>query len=57
VIEKRTVKIGYRTLEFSEALAGLKEGDHVVVSDQDKLRPGQFVRQRMVKAMPQPKPQ
>jgi hypothetical protein len=40
VIEKRTVKIGYRTLEFSEVLNGLKEGDHVVVSDQDKLRPG-----------------
>jgi RND family efflux transporter MFP subunit len=48
VIEKRTVKIGYRTLEFSEVLEGLKEGDHVVVSDQDKLRPGQLVRQRMV---------
>jgi RND family efflux transporter MFP subunit len=48
VIEKRTVRVGYRTLEFSEVLGGLKEGDHVVVSDQDKLRPGQFVRQRMV---------
>ena len=49
LVEKRTVKVGYRTLEFSEVLDGLKEGDHVVVSDQDKLRPGQFVRQRMVK--------
>ena len=48
VVEKRTVKIGYRTLEFSEVLEGLKEGDRVVVSDQDKLRPGQFVRQRTV---------
>ncbi len=57
LIEKRTVKIGYRTLEYSEVLDGLKEGDHVVVSDQDKLRPGEFVRQRMVKKLPPPKPQ
>jgi RND family efflux transporter MFP subunit len=57
VIEKRTVKTGYRTLEFSEVLGGLSEGDHVVISDQEKLRPGQFVRQRLVKGMPQPKPQ
>jgi RND family efflux transporter MFP subunit len=56
-IEKRTVKIGYRTLEFSEALNGLKEGEHVVVSDQDKLKPGEFVRQRMIKNVPQVKPQ
>jgi RND family efflux transporter MFP subunit len=49
VVKKRTVKVGYRTLEFSEVLDGLKEGDRVVVSDQDKLRSGQFVRQRTVK--------
>ncbi len=57
VVEKRTVKIGYRTLEFSEVLDGLKEGDHVVVSGQDKLKPGRFVRQRAVKGVPPPKPQ
>ncbi|HEY3601128.1 MAG TPA: efflux RND transporter periplasmic adaptor subunit [Chthoniobacterales bacterium] len=57
LIEKRTVKIGYRTLEFSEALNGLKEGEHVVVSDQDKLKPGEFVRQRMIKNVPPVKPQ
>ena len=55
VVEKRTVKIGYSTLEFSEVLEGLKEGDHVVVSDQDKLRSGQFVRQHMVKSVRQEK--
>ena len=44
----RTVKVGYRTLEFSEALEGLEEGARVIVADQDKLRPGQFVRQRKV---------
>ena len=56
VVEKRTVKIGYRTLEFSEVLAGLKEGDHVVVSEQDELKPGRFVRQRVVRGLPPPKP-
>ena len=57
VVVKRTVKIGYRTLEFSEVLDGLKEGDRVVVSDQDKLRSGQFVRQRTVRSMRQEKPE
>lgn len=52
LIDKRTVKIGYRTLEFSEVLNGLKENDHVVVSEQDKLRPGQFVRQRLLRNKP-----
>jgi multidrug efflux pump subunit AcrA (membrane-fusion protein) len=56
VIEKRTVKIGYRTLESSEVLDGLKEADRVVVSDQGKLKPGQFVRQRSVKRLPPEKP-
>ncbi len=57
LIDKRTVRIGYRTLEFSEVLGGLKENDHVVVSDQDKMRPGQFVRQRVLKNVAQEKPQ
>lgn len=48
MVEAHTVRVGYRTLEFAEALEGLKEGAHVVLADQDKLRPGQFVRQRLV---------
>ncbi len=48
MVEARTVEVGYRTLDFAEARSGLKEGAHVVVTDQDKLRPGQFVRQRLV---------
>ena len=47
-IRRRTVKTGYRTLDFTEALAGVSQGDHVVVADQDRLRNGQPVRQRMV---------
>ena len=49
VIQSRTVKVGYRTLDFSEIVAGLSEGDRVILSDQDKLRPGKRVRQRVAK--------
>jgi RND family efflux transporter MFP subunit len=51
-IQARTVKVGYRTLDFSEIVAGLSEGDRAVLSDQDKLRPGKRVRQRVVKFSP-----
>jgi RND family efflux transporter MFP subunit len=50
IIQKRTIKVGYRTLEYAEAISGVSEREHVVVSDQDKLRPGQLVRQRMMSA-------
>jgi RND family efflux transporter MFP subunit len=48
IVHKRTIQVGYRTLEYAEAMSGVSERDRVVVSDQDKLRPGQLVRQRMV---------
>ena len=47
-VQRRTVKIGFRTLDFSEAMSGLSEGDHVVLSDQERLRLGQMVRQRKI---------
>jgi RND family efflux transporter MFP subunit len=47
-IHGRTVKVGFRTLDFTEVVSGLSLGDHVVVSDQDRLRPGRVVRQRKV---------
>jgi multidrug efflux pump subunit AcrA (membrane-fusion protein) len=56
IVEKRIVKVGYRTLDYAEALSGLREGDYVVVTNQDKLRPGQPVRKRVVKTPPPPKP-
>jgi len=49
VVQKRTVKVGFRTLDFSEAMSGLSLGDHVVVADQDRLHPGKPVRQRLIK--------
>ncbi|PYK80483.1 MAG: hypothetical protein DME38_03245 [Verrucomicrobia bacterium] len=49
VVQKRTVKVGFRTLDFSEAMSGLSLGDHVVVADQDRLHPGKPVRQRLIR--------
>lgn len=48
IVRRRTVKVGYRTLDFAEAMSGLSEGDRVIVSDQDKFRSGQPVRQRKI---------
>lgn len=48
VVLSRTVKIGYRTLDFAEVVNGLAEGDHVIVADQDRLKPGQPARQRAI---------
>ena len=53
-VDARTVRTGFRTLDFTEVLSGVKEGAHVVVADQDQLRPGQFVRQRIVKSASAP---
>ena len=51
-VQRRTVKVGFRTLDFSEAMSGLSEGEHVVLSDQDRLRLGQAVRQRKIDIVP-----
>lgn len=54
IIQSRTVRVGYRTLDFSEIISGLSEGDRAVLSDQDKLRPGKLARQRVAKMLPPP---
>src|SRR6267143_837793 len=46
IVQRRTIKPGFRTLDFTEALSGVSTGERVVVSDQDRLHPGQPVRQR-----------
>ena len=50
IVQSRTLAVGYRTLDVSEITSGVEEGDHVVVSDQDQIRPGKFVKQRVVSA-------
>ena len=54
IVHSRTVGVGFRTLDFTEVTSGLQEGSHVIVSDQDKFRPGEAVRQRMVSVPPPP---
>ena len=44
VVEQRTVKVGFRGLEYVEILEGVSEGDLVIVSDQDAFKPGERVR-------------
>ena len=44
VVKPRTVKVGFRNLEHAEILDGLKDGEQVVVADQDLFKPGQRVR-------------
>jgi RND family efflux transporter MFP subunit len=55
IVHSRTVVVGFRTLDFTEVTNGLEEGRHVIVSDQDKFRPGETVRQRMINSPPPPK--
>jgi RND family efflux transporter MFP subunit len=55
IVQAQTVKVGFRTLDFAEALSGLTEGEHVIVSDQDKFHAGEPVRQRMASSEPPPK--
>ncbi len=54
LVQKRTIKVGFRTLDVSEALSGVSAGDRIVVSDQDRLHNGQPVRQRRVEFSPKP---
>jgi RND family efflux transporter MFP subunit len=54
IVHASTVKVGFRTLDFAEALSGLEEGKQVIVADQDKFHPGEPVRQRSVSLPPPP---
>jgi RND family efflux transporter MFP subunit len=47
-VRRRTIKVGFRTLDFTEALSGVAVGDRVIIADQDRLHPGQPVRQHRV---------
>ena len=40
-----TVRTGFHTLERTEILEGLSEGDEVILSNQDLYRPGVRVRE------------
>lgn len=44
VVEQRTVKTGFKSLELVEITDGLQDGAQVIVADQDAFRPGERVR-------------
>ena len=48
VVKPRAVKTGLRSLDRTEIVEGLKEGEQVVVADQDALHVGQWVRPILV---------
>src|SRR5262249_7929444 len=54
IVHPRTVNVGFRTLDFAEALSGLAEGDHVIVADQGQFRCVEPVGQGMVSSPPPP---
>ena len=44
IVRPRAVKVGFRNIQRAEILEGLREGDQVIVADQDLLHTGQRVR-------------
>ena len=44
VVQQRTVKIGFKGADYAEILTGLREGEQVIVEDQDAFHIGQRVR-------------
>jgi RND family efflux transporter MFP subunit len=50
-IEERVVTLGLQNAGYAEALAGLAEGEQVVVSDRGALKSGQLVRPKTVDLM------
>jgi len=47
-IEERTVTLGVQNASYTELLAGLTDGEQVVVSDRGALKPGELVRPKTV---------
>ncbi len=43
-VEKRTVKLGFKALNFAEVTGGLAEGEQVIIDNVDLYRDGQRVR-------------
>ena len=50
-IEDRPITLGLQTANDAEVLAGLKEGEEVVVSDRSGVKPGDIVRPQIVQIM------
>ena len=44
IVKQRTVKLGFKSLEYAEILDGVSDGDQVIVSDQEAFHTGERVR-------------
>ncbi len=55
VVEQRTVKVGFKSLEFVEILDGLSGGEQVIVADQDTFRAGAARAGRSTPTRPSPR--
>jgi RND family efflux transporter MFP subunit len=52
-IEERPVTLGLETSTSREVLAGLKEGDLVLIGSRSQVKPGQTVEPKLIKALAQ----
>lgn len=50
VIQNREITLGIQTENDAEVLAGLEDGDTVVISDRSGLRPGETVQPKVIQA-------
>ena len=53
-IEERPVTLGMETSTSREVLAGLKEGDLVLIGSRSQVRPGQTVEPKLINGLTQP---
>jgi RND family efflux transporter MFP subunit len=53
-IEERPVTLGLETSTRREVLAGLKEGDLVLIGSRSQVRPGQTVEPKLINSLTQP---
>jgi RND family efflux transporter MFP subunit len=49
-IEEHPIRLGLETADMVEVLSGLQEKDQVVVGDRSKLKPGEVVHPKIIKA-------
>jgi RND family efflux transporter MFP subunit len=49
-VSEVTVELGFKSLEKTEIKSGLQDNDSVIVSDQEKFKPGNWIRTRLAKS-------
>jgi hypothetical protein len=52
-LEERSVTLGLETPTSYEVLAGLKEGDYVLIGNRSQVKPGQTVEPKLITTLAQ----